>query len=895
MTRPKVPPEQRQRTAQACEVCKRRKQKCNGLLPCNTCERRKFTCSYSDRDDESPTAAPAAKKVQTEPGLAKGSRRTNGASESLRAVPDSQNSPNLQTVLSEPSPDHLRRDSIAQANQIQTPYPTSSSLDPRLESDVTASEAAAKSLQSFSARIDDFPRLRGASSTDSHEEEAVIYSQARMLQDPTGRLLYIGDSATLSFLQLLRMMVENVVGPSAFTVDPRRHKITETPFSLPPNSRHTHLLPDKRAAYILVDSYFVNTHGFLQIFDRSAFTASLERCYSDPLITEPSWLCLLNMVFAIGLMLATPRRGTADFAIIEKLHKEHADLSEVFYLNAKSLNDPLYGFEDADFWSVQALALMSFYMLVKSRRNTAFALLGMAVRSAYALGLHREETMVIFGYEEQTARRNLWRSLFVLDRFLSLGLGRPTAISEDDCSGDTLKPSQPDDPDAFGFDSALGTSISHGKTNGTALEAAVRSCSVIGRILKEVYQKRRISTRLAQEIADVCKQWPRALSPQLHWRQAATATPLQGIAILHVNLLYCHSIIVLTRPFFLYIMNSEVQRNGTLSTQPLPSRQRYTRMEKFSEACVIASTHTIILVQNAYEAGYLPRRNPAVIYFLLPAALILLANEFASLYTNGATDQCVANAINVLSYCAEGDVQAARHIEIIKAFRDVIVRQRDRRAQQLGGASTAAAASAAVDQSAAYNAIGTTATPAVGADAPSSYHQPTASASSATADKQTAKPNSHPTPTTTATTASSAAAPPAAEPAADTATSAAPEPAAAAALPLSSAAALPPNLLDLSAFDTVGLGLAGSGGSGSLLSPEDSGSQGDEHFDFDALWAWPGTGGNGNGGRTGGVGVASSGEMGGLGGEMSGMGVAGEDLVNFVSESAVPLFGVYDE
>ncbi|KAK8225484.1 hypothetical protein HDK77DRAFT_458259 [Phyllosticta capitalensis] len=27
MTRPKVPPEQRQRTAQACEVCKRRKQK----------------------------------------------------------------------------------------------------------------------------------------------------------------------------------------------------------------------------------------------------------------------------------------------------------------------------------------------------------------------------------------------------------------------------------------------------------------------------------------------------------------------------------------------------------------------------------------------------------------------------------------------------------------------------------------------------------------------------------------------------------------------------------------------------------------------------------------------------------------------------------------------------
>ncbi|KAK7521131.1 fungal-specific transcription factor domain-containing protein [Phyllosticta citriasiana] len=775
--------------------------------------RRKFTCSYSDRDDDFPTGAPVAKKVQTKPGSAKGPRRTNGVSESLRAVPDVQNSPNLQTVISEPSPGHLRRDSIAQANQIQTHYPNSSSLDPRLESDATAPEAAAKSLQSFSARIDDFPRLRGASSTDSHEEEAVIYSQARMLQDPTGRLLYIGDSATLSFLQLLRMM---------------------------------------------------------------AFTASLERCYSDPLTTEPSWLCLLNMVFAIGLMLATPQRGTTDFAITEKLHKEHSDLGEVFYLNAKSLNDPLYGFEDADFWSVQALALMSFYMLVKSRRNTAFALLGMAVRSAYALGLHREETMVIFGYEEQTARRNLWRSLFVLDRFLSLGLGRPTAISEDDCSGDTLKPSQPDDPDAFGFDSALGTSISHGKANGTALEAAVRSCSVIGRILKEVYQKRRISTRLAQEIADVCKQWPRALSPQLHWRQAAAASPMQGIAILHVNLLYCHSIIVLTRPFFLYIMNSEVQRNGTLSTQPLPSRQRYTRMEKFSEACVIASTHTIILVQNAYEAGYLPRRNPAVIYFLLPAALILLANEFASLYTNGATDQCIANAINILSYCAEGDVQAARHLEIIKAFRDVIVQQRDRRAQRLAGSSTAAAASsAAVDQGASFNATGTAGlhagTPAVGAVArgPPSFQQPTTTSSStataAAAEKQTPTDLNHPTPTaaasadsTTPFTHQTAAALPSSTtepnqvPASTTTTSStttppapAPAPASTSATALPLPSALPPDFLDLSAFDTVGLGLAGS--SGSLLSPEDSGSQGDEHFDFDAL------------------------------------------------ESAVPLFGVYDE
>lgn len=80
----------------------------------------------------------------------------------------------------------------------------------------------------------------------------------RMLEDGTGRLIYIGDASTLSFLQLLRMIVETTVGPSPFTMDPERHKILETPFSLSPDTELTHLLPEKQTALILVDSFFAN-------------------------------------------------------------------------------------------------------------------------------------------------------------------------------------------------------------------------------------------------------------------------------------------------------------------------------------------------------------------------------------------------------------------------------------------------------------------------------------------------------------------------------------------------------------------------------------------------------------------------------------------------------------
>lgn len=161
------------------------------------------------------------------------------------------------------------------------------------------------------------------------------------------------------------------------------------------------------------------------------------------------------------------------------------------------------------------------------------------------------------------------------------------------------------------------------------------------------------------------------------------ATASQGVAILHVNLLYCHSIILLTRPFFLYILNMETQRQVDQASSGNRAPRPYLRMEKFSEACVIASTHTILLAQNAFEAGYLSRRNPAVIYFLFAAALVVLANEFAGLYRVDSPDSCITNSIAIMSYCAESDPQASRLVYILTSFRDVVAQQRIRRKQSL--------------------------------------------------------------------------------------------------------------------------------------------------------------------------------------------------------------------
>lgn len=115
----------------------------------------------------------------------------------------------------------------------------------------------------------------------------------------------------------------------------------------------------------------------VEVFERTVFAQKLETCYNDPMAAEPKFLCLLYLVLAIGLLLATPVPGSEEDRILQKLQAAPADRAEQFFRSAKQLGDPtLAGFEDADFWSVQALLLMSVYSLTKTRRNAAYAYIG---------------------------------------------------------------------------------------------------------------------------------------------------------------------------------------------------------------------------------------------------------------------------------------------------------------------------------------------------------------------------------------------------------------------------------------------------------------------------------------------------------------------------------------
>ena len=85
---------------------------------------------------------------------------------------------------------------------------------------------------------------------------------------------------------------------------------------------------------------------------------------------------MFNLVFAIGLTLATPTLNSSEAHAVNKLRNCPYSQADVFFSNAKGFADPSTGFEDADIESVQALVLMTVYMLTISKRNAAYAYIG---------------------------------------------------------------------------------------------------------------------------------------------------------------------------------------------------------------------------------------------------------------------------------------------------------------------------------------------------------------------------------------------------------------------------------------------------------------------------------------------------------------------------------------
>lgn len=128
----------------------------------------------------------------------------------------------------------------------------------------------------------------------------------------------------------------------------------------------------------------------MQVLDKEAFASEVATIYSNPLQVEQSRLCLLNLVFAVGLQMSqsSVAHSFRESQILKRLGSDLTERAKVFYLNAAHFNDPVSGFEDGDITSIQALLLITLFMLTVAKRNAAWAYFGVSINLKSALWGH---------------------------------------------------------------------------------------------------------------------------------------------------------------------------------------------------------------------------------------------------------------------------------------------------------------------------------------------------------------------------------------------------------------------------------------------------------------------------------------------------------------------------
>jgi hypothetical protein len=587
MPRPRVKDEERRRVSRACDNCKRRKEKCDGLNPCNLCKRRgcEPECVYSDVP--SRVLQQKSRRSMGSVDLRDGTHEIAYSSDAEIAVESLLNLSGGGNETTARTPDQRdRKDSLM-----------------------------------------------------SNESHAPVPKMVRLLRDKLGKFMFVGDSSNLAFLQMIRRTAKDRIGDCPFTLDPARKMMVEaTPAAKPvPSAASIVRKPALHEAKELVRQYLFATSGIIDLFDPADIMQHLSQWVVDVLADTDLNCSIYYLVLAIGAQVQ-PDSGVEDAA------EQYFDHGRKLVM-ATLLEEP-------STLTIQASCLICFYLLTACRRNAAFMLFGLASRAAYALGLHRSDISKLFEFRERRTRERTWKSVRVLDLFMSASLGRPPATSEVD--GGNVSWNRPSrDYDDIQLD-ALNPS------------ATVRLCFILERIINEVYCRREVSVQLVESISQQYRDWTNQLSEglQTDGLDAGDNDPdavlRRAIGVAHLKGAYYWSIIILTRPFLLFRVSEE---------------RVHSSVETFADACVDSALRSMDICTDIihYIPGGIPKKLPWIINSLFVSALVFglacLGDLDKSFPLMSSIEQAKAN----LNYFAAGDLSARRYLQIIEFLSQAVV------------------------------------------------------------------------------------------------------------------------------------------------------------------------------------------------------------------------------
>ncbi|KAK7531764.1 fungal-specific transcription factor domain-containing protein [Phyllosticta citribraziliensis] len=624
----------RRRIARACDMCRKKKIKCDGKMPaCSHCQNYKTECIFTqvEKKRNPPKGAKYIEGLENRLGRMESLLRLSGLlSEDddgrtdlgtlEKRLADKRAESRNGTGSSRTSYDGgstQARD--ATPSQRGTPHQVPEMPSPR---SVVTSPAPLRREKTQEPPAQ--PPAPPQPQKPEEEVESLSDMMCSLVTNNCGETRYIGSSSGFSIFSPKGIQwVNEKTGDRSFqdmisnaTMDDNkwmhwRPEIFRDIFT----RRVFKPLPPKDEAFSLLKDFFANFNCMFPLFHEPTFMHLVDKHYSSDPYEGSGWWASLNVALAIAHRLR----------VMSNLVPQDEDNKAWGYLkNALAVQTELT-IRNTDLLSVQALLGMALFLQGTPNPQPSFFLVAAALRLAHSIGLHKRGSNFNLNPSEIEQRKRVFWIAYMLDRDICLRSGRPPIQDDDDMNVEL--PSD-DPPDNVG-----NIPLADGKGKVNLFRLMCTFAVIESKVYKQLYSVK-ASKQSDGELLNTIGELDRELED---WKDGipidfrpeheikAFHTPL----VLHIVVLHFAYYNCLTTIHRMSVHHGYwTSRLSNFAIQGLNARPLNPRVFSSAALCVQAARASINLIK------YIPKGDFACVWLIIYYPVSSLVTLFANILQN---------------------------------------------------------------------------------------------------------------------------------------------------------------------------------------------------------------------------------------------------------------------
>ncbi|KAI9729622.1 MAG: hypothetical protein M1818_008469 [Claussenomyces sp. TS43310] len=616
----------RRRIARACDMCRKKKIKCDGKLPaCTHCINYKTECVFTqvEKKKSPPKGAKYIEGLENRLGRMEKLLRLSGL-----LTEDDNGRTDLGTLEKRLADrDSSRQNSVnLNSNPTSPTYPPTTNsfhgtpvadaAESSPESRLPSSEPASEKAKSTNKDIDT-PRT-------AEEVEALSDMMCSLVTNNCGETRYIGSSSGFSIFSPKGIQwVNEKTGDSSFqdmigAVSEDDNKwVYWRPevFSDIFERKVFQPLPPKHECLSLLTDYFENFNCMFPLFHQPTFMHLVERQYSRTPYEGSGWWASLNVALAIAHRLR----------VMSNLVPQVEDNKAWAYLkNALAVQTELT-MRNTDLLSIQALLGMALFMQGTPNPQPSFFLVAAAIRLSHSIGLHKRGSNFNLNPVEIEQRKRVFWIAYMLDKDICLRSGRPPSQDDDDMNVDL--------PSADPADNIGNIPLADGKGKVNLFRLMCEFATIESKVYKQLYStkaSKQSDGELLNTIGDLDNQleeWkdniPVDFRPE-HEIKASHTPLILHVVVLHFAYYNCLATIHRMSVHHGYWTS----RLSNYAIQGLNARPLNPRIFSSAALCVSAARASIHLIK------YIPQGDFACVWLILYFPVSALVTLFGNILQN---------------------------------------------------------------------------------------------------------------------------------------------------------------------------------------------------------------------------------------------------------------------